>query len=475
MGQHPAATQQQQQLRPFAWLVVGLALHWAALKQFELASIACDAAEPTRALRSISFIVAVGFFIAAGLAAIKRKQLEPLLPQRRRAVGALCAAGSLGYLTLLFASRGDGHPLPVFLLGGALVALGYATATFAFMDELVRRDTRETVAALPLSFLLAAGISLIAYLPRPVCLTLTVASPLLCGTALAMQGTPGRHDVAWSPTPVRSMPVAPTAILGLFIVIARIAIGLFNDIDAHISVDQRLFTVGLLAAVVLWILFTVRSKPAAGWDVAFRIGWCVPGTVAVIGVFMLVAPSASYIHIGLGALGASLDCLEMFLWLNLVLFTRDSRVSSMLIFSVSFSLFKMLPLVLGKIIAPFIAALYGFDFFPVALTMMVLLVAATVAFLTSTVATMQASVLENVRPADPRGDAIEGISSEAGLTARETEVLDYLSQGYSFHAIADMLGISVGTAQSYSKTLYRKVGVHSKQGLVDIIHERMGV
>ena len=135
----------------------------------------------------------------------------------------------------------------------------------------------------------------------------------------------------------------------------------------------------------------------------------------------------------------------------------------------------MVPLVLGKVAIPLVAggAATSVGFFPVALTMMLLLVTATVAYLTSTAVSLQAAGTDEEAYSDPRGDALEVIASEAGLTARETEIMDYLSQGYTFHAMADALGISAGTAQGYSKALYRKLGVHSKQEAVDVLHRRM--
>ena len=56
-----------------------------------------------------------------------------------------------------------------------------------------------------------------------------------------------------------------------------------------------------------------------------------------------------------------------------------------------------------------------------------------------------------------------------GLTAREEQICDFLLQGHTLAAIADRLGIALSTVQGYSKSLYKKLGVHSRQEVVDLV------
>lgn len=64
------------------------------------------------------------------------------------------------------------------------------------------------------------------------------------------------------------------------------------------------------------------------------------------------------------------------------------------------------------------------------------------------------------------------IGEEWGLTDRECEILDLLSQGYSGAKVCEELGISRGTLNTHSTALYRKLDIHSKQELIDLVHER---
>lgn len=57
------------------------------------------------------------------------------------------------------------------------------------------------------------------------------------------------------------------------------------------------------------------------------------------------------------------------------------------------------------------------------------------------------------------------------LTPREQEILEYLALGYTAIGIKDKLTISQNTAKSHIKNIYRKMGVHSQQQLIDTVFD----
>lgn len=65
------------------------------------------------------------------------------------------------------------------------------------------------------------------------------------------------------------------------------------------------------------------------------------------------------------------------------------------------------------------------------------------------------------------------LSARYGLTSRESEIAVLIARGYSVRRIAEMLVLSPNTVQGYSKCVYRKLGVHSKQSVIDIANEIM--
>ncbi|WP_080799801.1 helix-turn-helix transcriptional regulator [Arabiibacter massiliensis] len=76
-----------------------------------------------------------------------------------------------------------------------------------------------------------------------------------------------------------------------------------------------------------------------------------------------------------------------------------------------------------------------------------------------------APVAAAVAPAD-------AVREEFGLTNREAEVLALLAEGRSSSYIAESLVLSENTVRSYVKNIYQKLGVHSKQDLIDFMKGR---
>lgn len=62
---------------------------------------------------------------------------------------------------------------------------------------------------------------------------------------------------------------------------------------------------------------------------------------------------------------------------------------------------------------------------------------------------------------------IEDVAAQHGLTKREVEVAALLLEGRSLRRIQTALFISEGTAKTHVKHIYAKLGVHTKQELID--------
>ncbi len=70
--------------------------------------------------------------------------------------------------------------------------------------------------------------------------------------------------------------------------------------------------------------------------------------------------------------------------------------------------------------------------------------------------------------------ACEAIGREYALTRREREVMRVFAQGASAQEAALAFSVSVGTVNTHARTLYRKLDIHSKQELADLVGARMG-
>lgn len=71
---------------------------------------------------------------------------------------------------------------------------------------------------------------------------------------------------------------------------------------------------------------------------------------------------------------------------------------------------------------------------------------------------------------DELTERILDLAQSSGLTPRETEVFDLLARGRSVPYIRDALVISRETAATHAKHVYVKLGVHSRQELIDLVH-----
>lgn len=66
------------------------------------------------------------------------------------------------------------------------------------------------------------------------------------------------------------------------------------------------------------------------------------------------------------------------------------------------------------------------------------------------------------------------IAEEFDLSKREVDVLKLLAQGNSSQHIQEALFIAAGTVNYHTRNIYAKLGVHSKQEVIDLVRERMG-
>ena len=64
----------------------------------------------------------------------------------------------------------------------------------------------------------------------------------------------------------------------------------------------------------------------------------------------------------------------------------------------------------------------------------------------------------------------DALFADALLTEREEQVAILIAEGNSQKKISELIGVSVGTVQTHIKAVYRKLGIHSRQELIDLVH-----
>lgn len=68
-------------------------------------------------------------------------------------------------------------------------------------------------------------------------------------------------------------------------------------------------------------------------------------------------------------------------------------------------------------------------------------------------------------------EALDRIAARFALTERERETMAFIHQGYSKRAIAEKLFLSQNTVRTHARTLYAKLGIHSRDDLLDLVQE----
>ena len=74
-----------------------------------------------------------------------------------------------------------------------------------------------------------------------------------------------------------------------------------------------------------------------------------------------------------------------------------------------------------------------------------------------------------VRYVDQLAQRCDEVAQQAGLTAREREMLLLLARGNNGQRIQEELSISHNTVKYHARNIYRKLGVHSQQSLIDLL------
>ena len=58
-----------------------------------------------------------------------------------------------------------------------------------------------------------------------------------------------------------------------------------------------------------------------------------------------------------------------------------------------------------------------------------------------------------------------------GLTEREQQTAALVAKGYTAKRVAEELGVAPSTVQGYSKSIYRKMGIHRKDELIEAVNQ----
>lgn len=165
-------------------------------------------------------------------------------------------------------------------------------------------------------------------------------------------------------------------------------------------------------------------------------------------------------------------CFKLLLLIFIVVVASESNVSIITAVSLFFVTVATLFMFIIGTALPFVMHLTPIDVYANRQTTLLVaafgLIAVTLLSLLHYVASNDSSAVTASHETS-RHEALASIAEAHRLTPREIDVATLVLQGHSIKTVAKLLYISDGTVQTHMKNLYRKLGLHSKQELVDLV------
>ncbi len=419
----------------------------------------------------IALMVLIGVFAIVAVAL--RARIEPAIRKQRTMVvcfGLLC---SLGMLVIFNAPLLLANPVPLAIAGVVFAAAGYSLLTFAWANELAGLPAEAMATSVAVAFLAGSLFGMIAYLPVLPSVLLFSASPLLSTLCWRFTTLSPEGETDLSVASLRRLPLGIIGLVVFFIIGGRSVVGMLLQIDGQVPLYERLIVIAVTVVVFAQMRFGMKKSQESGRG--FEKLWLPIAILFLVGLTIVTPFGTEWFHVGTGFLSAEVVCLEFYLYLLLMTYVRSERLSPTLVFGLYLACIKVVPILLQRLIIPLISLALGLTaeqgIMSLSVLMNLIVVSGMLIYFTRRT-TDDAVKLSNSEQS-ARVLACEKMGAAFGLSSRETEVALLISQGNSQKRVADELCLSIGTVQSYSKAIYRKMGIHSKQELIDIVNDKM--
>ena len=489
-------------------------------------SSALSAGSPTPGMEStdIVYVASTLALTVVLLLGCLRTRTFMRLSENRAGVVAAPVATSLG--TLLYCLQQSMPSLALVWVAGVLTGAGSAVMAARWASVFGNVSSRVIIANFPTILVVIVAICVsIDYLPLPLCLALLVALPLCSGAALQFarryQHARRNADEARSPKPndVRrsryGLLAAFVALIGftaailpsfevaganygmLFYLISAVLV--LGFVGTAIFLTDRpafplLFAVPLLVLLGVLLPFVQYSVSTPG-DALYPVGNIAIELLLLFGtvLFALVTNQspARMFMVGRAAMAVG-DLAGAFLGAHLA--TLENAAIAMQLASVC--LFASIELLLAALVASYFVnrrrkpqeegfaadagtpeteacsgereagAGAGVGARPGE-------TGARTPGVEPTHASMQ---IEEAKTAEAfvlsRAERLDEVALRFGLSERERDVLELLAEGRSSARIQEDLCISAGTVNYHTRNIYAKLGVHSRQEVIDLVRER---
>ncbi|NTW29444.1 MAG: hypothetical protein HGA39_08810 [Coriobacteriia bacterium] len=359
--------------------------------------------------------------------------------------------------------------------GVALSGAGSAAALLGWGTSFCSLAPRQSAVAVCLGFFIHSILAcLFDVLPKAFTLYSVFVFPIIASTLLAYYYYSRKESIRLYSTRTASLSPSqlPWGIISLLVlcyltssVLSVIVSGLTTPMTALLQ--PLVFGVSL-GIVCLWIYALKRDDPESLWPMF------VLGLLGCLLIYLTSWPSDSSLLVGLMA--TMKQWSMMFYWVLLAVLIYQLGLSPV----VFFGLGNLLIGSVGRLIVEFSMSSVDGTQATLSATFFTSLIA-VFAFLIVVAAFYALKSKRSLIP-DKRApeagsnieEAMNHIAQEYCLSKREIEVVGFLVRGYTFGQMGKEMFLSIDTVRSYSKTLYRKLGIHKKQELYSLIEQRAG-
>lgn len=437
--------------------------------------IYCIAHRSDGALGEVALGVPLYLALSATMAMVMMLVLRGCAPNLRRLAWPLAVAQGLATIVLAAPALAASSSASIlYAAAAALAGVGVAWLYLQWAPFFASLGAEDVIACVFIA--MAAGSALkvpLDMLPAPVAAVVLALLPVV---SVALARRADAHPVPAERAPRMFHEVNPTAIPWKILFGAAVysfAIGAVKGVPVQsdpvpfvaLTVVHHGVEIVLAAAMLWWVLVRGRLINFSGlWRAVLLF------TAAAL-FFLPVAGPAAVPWLLLGA-GIAQTLVVMLLWAMLADVAHHSTASPLVIFASGWLAYS-LPLALGETAGVLLGRL---ESPAIAVAVLAYVVTVTVVLALNDTTFSQRRIFADLDVAAPVPAVFESLDAgcerlgaERGLTAREVEVLQMLVKGRSKSYIAETLFISENTVRSHSKHIYQKLGVHSKQEVLDLL------
>lgn len=429
------------------------------------------------------FIYGVLLVALAGIAVGLRQWLK------RERIGfgfvlAGAAAGVVGHGLLILCPVGGSWA--ILALGTALVAAFVVVMVLYWGCTLASHGITQVLFLLPVSFLCAEAITMLATL------ALVPHEVLVATSALALAASTVIYEKEFPDDVVRGLNqqgslrgvipwgmVMPVLLLIYFCeIFIRLSTGAFTGTA---SLDRQFVTAAMAFATFMVVFACLRFSRSADADKVLIAVFSLLMLVYFVALIAMLLFDEQGRYFTNRILVACSHCNEVFLWMVLLSALKKTQASPLVAF---------VGLVVFALAVPWALSfdvyyLLGLDTFfetrdilvhGVALALMVV-AAGTIGFLLlyafrAEVRSEDKGAVSTAAGGATPEEMVEEVLAPFGLTPRENEVAGYLARGYSARKIAEALFLSEASIRAHTMHIYRKMDIHSKQEFISYIDEK---